>query len=156
MDNYTELVCISLGSFNIVVDIETGADVALHAHTVEVACFSDRLQESEDVILLGCLIFVVIVIEELYSGRSVLSCKLECLSNVVITNCLLPVTVSHSPIICGRFIDYVPGIDNAGIILFAPVHDLVDIVFHSLEHELSACEISVDIIVLIEEPRRCL
>ena len=156
MDDYAELISVLLCSCYIVVDVEAGADVALHAHTVDIACCCNGLQHLKDVFLLGCLILVIVVIEELYSGRCVLSCELESLLYVIVTDYLLPVAVSHSPIICGSIIYYVPCVDNAGVVLLAPVHYLVDVALHSLEHKVSACELAVDIVVLIEEPGRCL
>ena len=130
--------------------------MALHSHTVDVACISNRLKHSDDVVLLACLILVIVIVEKLYTGRCVLSCELKRLLNVVVTYCLLPVAVSHSPIICGSFIYYIPCIDDARVILFAPVHNGADVILHSLQHEISAGELSVDIVILIEEPGRCL
>ena len=130
--------------------------MALHAHTVDVACSSDRLEKLDDVILLGSLIFVVIVVEELDIGRSVLSCELESLLYEVFADRLCPVALSDSAAVVNALVADVPGVDNAGVILLAIVDNGVNVVLHSLEHEVSACELSVDIVVLIEEPGRCL
>ena len=132
--------------------MEAGADVALHAHTVDIACCSDGLEHCKDIFLLGCLVLVVVVVEELNVSGSVLSCELESLLNIIVTDYLLPVAVSHSAVISSCFVNNVPCIDNAGVVLFAPVHNLIDIALHTLEHELSACEITVNVVVLIEEP----
>ena len=126
--------------------------MALHSHTVDVACSCNGLKHRDDVILLACLILIIVVVEELYSGRCVFSGKFKCLLNVIVTDRLLPIAVSHSPIICGSFIYNIPCIDDARIILFTPVHNGINVVFHSLQHEVSAGELSVDIVILIEEP----
>ena len=156
MDDDTKLIDVFLHSAEVVIGIETGADVALHSHTVDVACLSNGLQHLDDVSLLGILILVVIVIEELYTVRCVLPCKLESLLDVILADGLEPVAVSHAAVISDGFVDNVPSIDDTGVVLFAPCHDCCDIVLHTCEHELSARELSVDIVVLIEQPGRCL
>ena len=52
MDDYAEFVSVFFSSADIVVYIKTGVDVALHAHTVDVACSGDRLEQVDDVVLL--------------------------------------------------------------------------------------------------------
>ena len=140
----------------------------LHTDTVDQSlCLQIRCHFADGVGL-TVNVLVVVVIVQLAALGCILSCELECILNEgVVSEHLYPCGVAVGGVVgaCGTglsavgpsLIDHVPSVEiHSGILLSQGFHHVLDVVFHTLDHDFLGYPVSVIAEILLEEPVRSL